>query len=244
MPPEAPDLAAHYALARQGLDLDPQADAQAAAELASLLLQRAQGPITSLTHLERLFSSRPVIVMAPGPQAVDQVRQARQRHPASPLIVAGSAVERAHDHELHPWLIVSDLDGSASAHRALSRRGSLTAVHAHGDNRDLLEQLVPELEGPLVGTCQVDPSGGSSGGSQGGRQARDGAPVHRVPGFTDGDRACWMAQQAGAREIWLAGWDLEAEVEDERKRVKLGIAKELVGELEAPVRDLGSPRGR
>jgi len=63
-------------------------------------------------------------------------------------------------------------------------------VHAHGDNIDKLKEYVPRLE-KVLGTCQTEPLD----------------IVYNFGGFTDGDRAAFLAEELGAKEITLVGFD-------------------------------------
>lgn len=230
MPPDRPpagvDPDAHHALAVERLDLDTTADAQAAGHLSQLLLE-SEVDVIDPDRLARQLADRPAVVLGP---ARGGVKAVREQPPGIPLIVAGSAVDLAMRYELGPRLVVTDLDGSPGAHLTLSRRAVATAVHAHGDNVDLLDQLVPALAGPVFGTSQTPPPDTP-------------VPLHRFGGFTDGDRACFLAAALGATEVRLAGWDLDPQegTVDETKGVKLAIAAELMEKVPVPVVELEAP---
>jgi uncharacterized Rossmann fold enzyme len=66
-------------------------------------------------------------------------------------------------------------------------------VHAHGDNMNMLLTAVPRLHGMVVGTTQADPT--VAGG------------LDNFGGFSDGDRAAFLAQHFGAQKIILLGFD-------------------------------------
>ncbi len=86
-------------------------------------------------------------------------------------------------------VVVTDLDGV----NPLKIPGNvIKIVHGHGDNIKLLENYVPKLEN-VVGTIQVD---------------LNLENVYRVHGFTDGDRAAYMAAQLKASAITLAAMDM------------------------------------
>jgi len=63
-------------------------------------------------------------------------------------------------------------------------------IHGHGDNIPVLERLVPRIENP-IGTTQVQPR----------------PNVYNFGGFTDGDRAVFLATAMEARLVILAGMD-------------------------------------
>ncbi|AEM38861.1 protein of unknown function DUF115 [Pyrolobus fumarii 1A] len=118
-----------------------------------------------------------------------------------------------------PDIIVTDLDGPLEDILWCAYRGSLIVVHAHGDNAWLLHEIVPRT--PLVaGSVQVEPLLGLA---------------MLLPGFTDGDRAAWLAHVAGASKIRLVGWcpdapqhPLSKRLVNPLKRRKLVIAEKLL----------------
>jgi uncharacterized Rossmann fold enzyme len=66
-------------------------------------------------------------------------------------------------------------------------------VHAHGDNLEAIKENVPDLKGAVLGTTQTDPASGGN--------------LDNFGGFTDGDRAAFVAQHFGAVRIVLLGFD-------------------------------------
>jgi uncharacterized Rossmann fold enzyme len=88
-------------------------------------------------------------------------------------------------------------------------------VHAHGDNIALLKHWVPRFKGPLVATTQSNPL----------------PHVHNFGGFSDGDRAVFAADELGAEQITLIGFDLDDKNVDPLKRKKLIWARKLLALL-------------
>jgi uncharacterized Rossmann fold enzyme len=114
-------------------------------------------------------------------------------------------------------LMTTDLDKTPSTARALTEAGVPVAVHAHGDNLDLVERWVPELVGDhVLPTTQAEPHG----------------PVVNFGGFTDGDRAAFLADAAGADTLLFAGWAFDDPSVGPRKRRKLAWAERLLYWLE------------
>lgn len=205
----------HYQLAQRTLALDRSRDEQAATRLGQLL---QDADVRDPETLRDTFQNKTVTILGPVPGAAESI------DPSKPFIAAGSSVRQALSAGVQPPLIVSDLDGSDMAHKMFSRVGSVTAVHAHGDNIHLLERLLPQLEGPLFGTTQTPPPDDAA------------TPLHRFGGFTDGDRACFIAQHLGADRLRLVGWNLEEPVTGEpKKATKLELAQRLLEDLEIPM---------
>jgi 2-amino-4-hydroxy-6-hydroxymethyldihydropteridine diphosphokinase len=128
------------------------------------------------------------------------------------------------DRDVLPDLIVTDLDGDPWAQTQANQRGSVVIVHAHGDNVDALNTWVPRFQGPILGTTQVAPV----------------PRVHNFGGFTDGDRAVFIADHFRARSITLVGFDFLNPAEKEGrapalKRRKLQWARALISTVDTPV---------
>jgi uncharacterized Rossmann fold enzyme len=118
---------------------------------------------------------------------------------------------------LVPDLIVTDLDGVIEDQISANERGSIVAIHAHGDNIKHIWKWTLKFEGKLLGTVQCEPFGN----------------LHNFGGFTDGDRAVFLAKNFQAKSIELLGFDFEDAAEKknrdkETKLKKLKWAKELI----------------
>ncbi len=192
----------------------------AAARLEALLGEPAR--VEPLARLRPRLKGRDAIVVgaAPGGGPPPLWRLAPSE-PAPALLAADGAAAACLAAGLVPTVVVTDLDGPVPAQIAANQRGSLVAVHAHGDNVPALERWVPEFPGELAGSWAGPPR----------------SFLLDVGGFTDGDRAAFLAEELGARRILLWGFDF-ATVEEptaeerERKLRKLAWAQRLLGELD------------
>jgi hypothetical protein len=129
------------------------------------------------------------------------------------VIAADGAANRLYAAGMRPAAIVTDLDGATEAFVEMNRAGTVIVVHAHGDNRDRLRFWVPLFPGPLVGTTQARPFG----------------RIHNFGGFSDGDRAVFLALALDAGEVLLAGFFLDDPSVNPVKRRKLLWARTLLG---------------
>lgn len=142
-------------------------------------------------------------------------------------VAADGATGRLRELGVVPNVVVTDLDGDPDALVWAARQGSRMVVHAHGDNRPALKELVPRL-GPLVhGTHQVAPEPALE-------------PLRNVGGFTDGDRAVALCEELGGRSALLVGFDFGAEPsryshkwDPRTKPAKLAWAKRVVDGVHA-----------
>ena len=155
-----------------------------------------------------------VVVAGAGPSLADELGAVGAD---DPVVAASTAVEACLDRGLRVACMVTDLDKNPRTALELSRRGVPVAVHAHGDNRGALRRWVPGFRRRnLLATTQAAPVG----------------PVRNFGGFTDGDRAAFLADRLGAAELRFVGWDLDDPTVSAEKRHKLRWAERLLGWLE------------
>ncbi|MGD0588145.1 MAG: 6-hydroxymethylpterin diphosphokinase MptE-like protein [Thermoplasmata archaeon] len=194
--------------------------------LESLLPPASRGD--PLTRLRPLLEGRTVIVvgLAPrtGPPPLWRLPPST-RAPA--LIAADGATATCLSAGLVPTIVVTDLDGPVPSEVAANRRGSVVVIHAHGDNLPSLREWVGQFPGEVVGSWAGPPR----------------TDLLNVGGFTDGDRAAYLADHLGAERILLWGFDFERTaptdpVAHEQKLVKLTWAARVLGDL---ARDGSSP---
>ena len=106
------------------------------------------------------------------------------------LVSADGATTALIEERLVPDIVSTDLDGNIDDILLANLRGANIVVHAHGDNLDAVVKFTPFFNN-VLGTTQAQPVGN----------------VYNFGGFTDGDRAIFLAVALGAREITLAGMD-------------------------------------
>jgi len=153
-----------------------------------------------------------VAVVAPGPSLSAERDRARD---ADHVVAASDAADRLEAWEIGVDLQVTDLDGNPREVPRRTHEGTPVAVHAHGDNRDRLRATVPDCDpGRLLPTTQAAPTD----------------VVHNLGGFTDGDRAAFLADALGADRLRFVGWDLDAATGEKRR--KLRWAERLLAWLE------------
>jgi 2-amino-4-hydroxy-6-hydroxymethyldihydropteridine diphosphokinase len=199
---------------------------RAATTLERLLPERARG--APLPRIGARLRGRDVVVVGLAPGAgPPPVWRLPPSAPPLAVVAADGATRPCLEAGLVPTVITTDLDGPVPAEVEANGRGALVVVHAHGDNLPALERWVPEFPGELAGSWAGAP--------------RDG--LLDVGGFTDGDRAAYLADELGARRILLWGFDAGVFEEPEPaarelKRRKLAWTVRLLEEL---ARDGASP---
>lgn len=136
---------------------------------------------------------------------------------ADAVFAASTATDRLRAVGVDVDCMVTDLDKNPETGRKLTHNGTPVAVHAHGDNVAKVEKHVPGYDAKSVIPTT---------------QARPRPPVQNFGGFTDGDRAAFLADHFGAAELIFVGWDFEDPDVDPEKRRKLEWAERLVYWLE------------
>ena len=189
--------------------------------LESLLPSRARE--RPLERVRDRLQGRDVIVVGAAPGAGPPPLWRLPAGDLRPVVVAAdSATGGCLEAGLVPTVVVTDLDGPVPPEVTANRRGALVVVHAHGDNGPAVEEWVPQFPGELVGSWAGAPT----------------ASLIDVGGFTDGDRAAYLADACGARSILLWGFDFSRVEEPDaaalqRKQAKLRWAERALRELAA-----------
>jgi hypothetical protein len=164
-------------------------------------------------HLAGLEGAR-VAVAGAGPSLLDGLNLARE---ADVVVAASTAADILRAADVRVDLLVTDLDKNNETARALTGAGVPVVAHAHGDNVPAVREWVPRFDAEFVlGTTQAAPRG----------------PVVNHGGFTDGDRAAFLADAFGAAELVFPGWDFDDPDVDQTKARKLEWAAALLGWLE------------
>lgn len=136
---------------------------------------------------------------------------------ANVVFAASTAADVLDDAGITVDLLVTDLDKNPETARAYTQAGIPVAAHAHGDNIPLVREHVPTFDtSNILGTTQAAPIDA----------------VYNVGGFTDGDRAAFLADHLGAEELVFPGWDFDDDSVDGMKAQKLEWAERLLYWLE------------
>lgn len=141
-----------------------------------------------------------------------------QARTADVVIAASTAVDTLASHGIDADCLVTDLDKNPTAVERLTRRAIPVAVHGHGDNLEAIRDVVPRCDDEYVlPTTQAEPRG----------------PVRNFGGFTDGDRAAFLADRLGAARLAFVGWDFDDPAVGPTKARKLEWAERLLYWLES-----------
>jgi uncharacterized Rossmann fold enzyme len=155
-----------------------------------------------------------VAVCGAGPSLPADLGVARR---ADAVVAASTAADVLREAGVAVDCLVTDLDGTPETAGLLASAGTPVAVHAHGHNVDAVRAYVPDMNvGAVLPTTQAAPR----------------PPVANPGGFTDGDRAAFLADASGADRLVFPGWDLDDPTVSAEKARKLAWAERLLHWLE------------
>jgi uncharacterized Rossmann fold enzyme len=211
-----------YAAILDDFGFDRAADERARVLLAEL----TSGTVFDLTHL--VFDSERVAIAGGGPSLANHDSNSASDSPsdseafallkqADSVVAVSRAVGVCRRADIAIDLVVTDLDTDPEMAVELTHEGIPVAVAAHGDNIPALREYVPEMVSRnVLPTTQAEPH----------------EHVVNVGGFTDGDRAAFIADHCGANRLTFPGWDFNDQSVTPTKRQKLVWAERLLRTLE------------
>lgn len=163
-------------------------------ESAKLLdeILSTEGCLTLEELSEIVGFSDKYIVFGAGPSLKEHVQLLKKDYDLKDyvLVAADGATTALIEEKVAPDIVATDLDGRLDDILLANIRGANIIIHAHGDNIDKIARLTPFFNN-VLGTTQAQPVGN----------------LYNFGGFTDGDRALFLAVALGASQITLAGMD-------------------------------------
>lgn len=198
---------------------DPESDRRAAHRLRRAL-QATAGDSDRFKHVGTELKYRPAAtVVGCGP---DLESLQRIDFPDGVVVACDGATKRLQELDVLPRIVVTDLDGDPDALAWAGREGASMVVHAHGDNMDAIDAVVPRLGDFVAGTYQSEPE-------------PELAPMRNVGGFTDGDRAVLLCESFGVHVVNLLCFDFDAapsryshHFDPQTKPAKLAWARRII----------------
>lgn len=177
------------------LNLNFKEDKNAAYLLDSILKNKK---IVGVETLKKLIKNKEITVFGAGPSLKKSINNNRKKINKSIKIAADGATSALIENNIQPDIIVSDLDGYVSDQIKSNSKGSIILIHAHGDNIESLNKYVKNFDGEVMGTTQTNTSIFKN--------------LYNFGGFTDGDRAVFLAEHFKAKKIFLIGFDFNGKI--------------------------------
>jgi len=182
-------------------------------------------PTSKWNIIRDLIYNRRAVVVGAGPNVLNTLDVYKNiRKSSDVIIVADGAVKAVLEKGFKPNIVVSDLDGDPKYLLEAYKLGSKFIILCHGDNIDKII-LYSRFFKDIFLTSQII-----------------SLPPYilNLGGFTDGDRAIYIATRFKAKKILLVGMEFNAEIglyslgiskDLKRKKIKLRIADSLTRHL-------------
>ena len=177
------------------LKLNFEKDKDAAFLLDTILSNKK---IVSIKRLEKLIKNKEIIVFGAGHTLEKSILKHKKSIENKVKISADGATSALLKHNILPDIIVTDLDGKISDILYANNKGAIVIIHAHGDNIEKIKNYVNTFEGEILGTTQIDPTSFKK--------------LYNFGGFTDGDRAIFLANHFKAKKIFLTGFNFDENI--------------------------------
>lgn len=189
-------------------------DERSASILSKILVGKK---LSSQGELKGLIQEKEVIVVGGGKNLEKELDKDFSKNV---VIAADGTTSLLLAKGIAPNIIVTDLDGNIDDQISANKMGAIVAIHAHGDNIERVKKWTPKFKEKILGTVQCRPFNA----------------LYNFGGFTDGDRAVFLAHHFGAKSIQLLGFDFKNVGEKpscnkKTKLRKLGWAKKLIRSL-------------
>lgn len=215
------------------LDINPRTDKKATIILHKKLDEEKVNK--SLLKLEKCLKNATVFIFGAGPSLENSIEQVKSfmvnNQTPIKIIAVDGAAKALLENDIAIDVIVSDLDGSIPAlTRSHEFNKTILLIHAHGNNIPSLTKVSKLLQKDnVIGTTQISET----------------LKVKNFGGFTDGDRAAYLASNMAAEVVVLFAFDFgdkigrysKPEIYSEnvpvtkQKSIKLSIAKDLLSKL-------------
>jgi len=185
---------------------------------SAIILESILRKPVSIKKIKNMIKGKTVFVIGAGPSlslAIPVLKNFKK----TLKIAADSAVKFLVENGINPDIVVTDLDGDEESLIKVGKTDSIFVVHAHGDN--IAKLCLAENFKNCIGTTQSKPF----------------KKIQNFGGFTDGDRAVFLASHFDAEKIVLFGMDFGKEIgkysqtkvaEKKTKLKKLRKAKSLL----------------
>ncbi len=201
-------------------EFDRNKDEDAANILKKLLKSKE---VQTNSNLLELIEDKQINIFGAGPTLETDIENSDFQ---GVIIAADGATSPLMNKGIVPDIIVTDLDGYIPDQINANEQGATIIIHAHGDNIDALNHWVPKFKSNLLGTTQAQPDEKNN--------------IYNFGGFTDGDRAVFLAAHFNARQIILVAFDFKNigkysfKFNSEIKLRKLTWSNLLIGMIEKP----------
>ncbi len=189
------DWKPYYERIVDDLKLNFDKDRDAAYLLDTILKNKK---IVSIKKLQNLIKNKEIIIFGAGQSLEKSIIKHKNFLKNKIKICSDGATSALLKYNVIPDIIVSDLDGKILDILNSNNKGSIVVIHAHGDNLNKIKKHVEKFKGEILGTTQIDPANYKN--------------LYNFGGFTDGDRAIFLANHFKAKKIYLSGFNFDGKI--------------------------------
>lgn len=216
----------YYRIIMEKLNINEEEDVKAA-HILSQLLDNKNDKNKIEAKLNAIINGSTIFVYGCGPSLKGTVQALNNMDRDVVNIAADGAISVLLENNIFCHVNTSDLDGNVEDSIRANASGTITVIHAHGDNIPLLREYVQKFPGQVLGSTQVRPFGN----------------LINYGGFTDGDRGILLGLHFNCKRIILVGFDfgsvvgeyskpdLKEHIAGRNKRIKLQFASYLISEI-------------
>jgi 2-amino-4-hydroxy-6-hydroxymethyldihydropteridine diphosphokinase len=180
----------------EDLNLDQKQD-EIAAEIFDQLIDKYLENYINCQTLNDLINGKNVFIFGAAPSLDKDIKDNKKYFNDKIIFAADGATTAFLKYDIIPNVIVTDLDGIIADQIHANNNNAILIIHAHGDNITIIQKTIPKLKGSYFGTIQTNPNSLSH--------------VKNFGGFTDGDRAVFIADHFHPKKIYLGGFDCAAD---------------------------------
>ncbi|UCG03528.1 MAG: DUF115 domain-containing protein [Candidatus Heimdallarchaeota archaeon] len=202
-----PDWKESYYQIMEKLDFDTEADIQSVKLLEKYLIKFNSDKKKDILSKLKIFQEQPVIIAGAGPSLKKDFSRVfigpylKKILRDFKIITVDGATTLFKENNVVPSLVVTDLDGDLDAISWAIQKGTLALIHAHGDNQQQISSFFQKnsdfiFKTDVWGTAQCEP----------------GQFLFNFGGFTDGDRAIFLAFHFQSPLIGLIGFDFGTQI--------------------------------
>jgi uncharacterized Rossmann fold enzyme len=230
-----PDWKKSYYQIMDKLGFDTEADTQSVQLLETYMTKFSSDKKEEILLKLKIIQDKPVIIAGAGPSLKKDFLTLFEAPYSSKILLnfqtisVDGATTLFKQKNIIPSIVVTDLDGDLASISWAIQKGALTLIHAHGDNQLQISSFFQKYwdiiyENDVWGTAQCEP----------------GEFLFNFGGFTDGDRAIFLAFHFQSPFIGLIGFDFGTQIGEystlnsplnkkrEKKLEKFDIALDLL----------------
>jgi len=171
--------------------------------------------LLSFEELKNKIEGKEILVFGAGSSLEKSILELKDKVKNKVIISADGATSALMINNILPDIIVTDLDGEIDDQIKANKKGSYILVHAHGDNIEKVKKFVANFDRNILGTTQINSDSYDN--------------LENFGGFTDGDRAVFLADHFKAKSITLVGFDFDGRIGKysfpENKDIKFKLKK-------------------